>query len=287
MNSDGVSQPKLNPPNIFAYHDYCKFLEDWFGYLKSIDKKSSLRKIGKDADISAAYLSLVLAKKRSLSAKLATKLAEALNLDPAEQKFFILLVSLADSSRQPDRLKAYQKIKRFTQYQETNDNQIEAFKYMSEWYFVAIRELAAHPDFTDNPKWIQKQLVKHVPTKDITNAIEFLLERGFIKKNKDGSFQQPQRDVDCNGGVYQISLNRFHHQILDISSELLDHMPKEERYLSGYTFMMSPESYDEVNSLFDEMKNKLREIEDRDRSTKSEKKVYHTEFITIPLSGKR
>ncbi len=278
--------PPFQRPHIFGYHDYCLFLKDWLQYLKSIDSRSSLRKIGKDANISAAYLSLVLAKKRFLSTRLASALAEVLQLNTSEIKFFKLLVSLADSSHLPDRLKAFQKIKKFSEYQNSNDNQIEAFKYMSEWYYVAIRELAAHPDFSDNPKWIQKQLVKHVPANKISEAIDFLLTRGFIAKNADGSFQQPSRKLDCNGGVYQISLNRFHHQILELSGELLDQLKKEERYLSGYTYMMSPKSLDEVIALFDTLREKLSAIEDRDRNDKSEKKVYHTEFITIPLSGK-
>ncbi len=283
----GANQiPPFQRPHIFGYHDYCLFLKDWFQYLKTVDAGSSLRKIGKDAEISAAYLSLVLAKKRFLSARLASQLAEVLQLNSSEKKFFKLLVSLADSGHLPDRLKAFQKIKNFSEYQGSNDNQIEAFKYMSEWYYVAIRELAAHPEFSDDPKWIQKQLVKHVPTNKINEALEFLLTRGFIAKNADGSFQQPTRKLDCNGGVYQISLNRFHHQILELSGELLDRLEKEKRYLSGYTYMMSPKSFDEVIALFDNMREKLSAIEDRDRTDKSEKKVYHTEFITIPLSGK-
>ena len=278
---------QIQQPNIFAYHDYCLFLNDWLYYLKSTDKKQSLRKISKDAKISAAYLSLVLAKKRFLSEKVASKLAAVLRLNAAEQSFFKLLVEMADSSLQEDRIKAFQKIKRFTQYQDSNDNQIEAFKYMSEWYYVAIRELAAHPEFTGDPKWIQKQLIKHVPAKEIEKALVFLLERGFIARGKDGKFSQPNRNIDCDGGVYQISLNRFHHQILEISAELMDQMAKERRTLTGYTFMMSPSSLDEVNALFEEVKKKLSAIEERDRNHKGEKKVYHTELISIPLTGKQ
>ena len=279
--------PNILRPNIFVFHDYRLFLNDYFLFLKSKDKSSSIRKISKAAGVSAAYLSLVLSQKRSLSDKLAGQVAEALELSAPEQSFFKCIVQLDEAPNQAERLKALQNIKRFTQYQQANENQIEAFNYMSKWYYVAIRELAAHPEFSDDTKWIQKQLVKHVPANEITKAMHFLVDHGFLIKNENASYTQTNRNLECHGGIHQISLTQFHRQILEITNELIDQLPKEKRNLTGYTYMMAPESYDEVTQLLEDVKLKLQAIEDRDRKQNGNKKVYHVEMITIPLTGKR
>lgn len=273
-------------PNIFVFHDYRQFLVEWLAYLKSTDKTLSIRKIGKEAGVSAAYLSLVLAQKRSLSESRAVQLAKVLRLSLAEQSFFKWIVILDEAPTQSKRHKAFQKIKRFTQYQESNENQIEAFRYMSEWYYVAIRELAADPDFRGDIKWIQKRLIKHVSSADIEKSLNFLIERKFLIKNETGTYTQPNRNIDCHGGVYQMSLNQFHQQILQLTSEMIDSLPREKRNLTGYTYLMSTESYQEVAHILEDVKNKLRDIEDRDRLKNDEKNVYHVELITIPLTGK-
>lgn len=278
---------KAAKPNLFKHHDYRMYLQECFAFLKDQDPQFSLRKLSEESGVSQAAISLVLSQKRSLSVKSAELLALAMGLNASEKSYFKLLVQMAEGKTQEDRLKAYQKIKRFSEYQDQNENQVEAFKFLSEWYLVALRELAAHPEFKGNLKWIQKQLNFHVPLADLKEALQFLVKQGFLKKVDKNYYLQTDRHLDCLGGIFQLSLNRFHQQILDLSAQAMDSLPKEKRNFSGYTFLMNNDSYQEVLDLIEQAKQKIQAIEDRDRKKAGEKSVFHVENIVIPLSGKR
>lgn len=273
-------------PNIFQYHDYRVFLHDWMAFMKTDSPKFSLRKLAEEVGLSPAYLSLVLSQKRVLTAQTADQVASNLALEASERSYFKKLVQLSESRSQEQRLKAFQKIKRFQKYSKTNVKEVEAFNYLSKWYYVAIRELAAHADFKGDVRWIQKQLSKHVPATEIRKALNFLVEHGFLAK-ANGKFTIPNRDVDCLGGIFSLSLNQFHKDILKMASEAIDEVSKERRYLTGYTFLVSDESYKQLTDILEETKEKIRELEKSDSGRAGTKSVYHVELAAIPMTGRK
>lgn len=274
----------LTRPRVFAYHDYRLFLKDWFSFLKASDRGFSIRKISASAKISPALLSLVLSGQRDLTGPTILRLAAKINLKPAEQKYLKLLVKMSESKDQAVRQQAYEQIKRFNQYQESNPKEIEVHRYMSNWFYVAIRELAAHPDFKGDIKWIQKRLIKHVPAQQIKEAIAFLEEHKFISPRRGGGYDLPTKNLDCLGGVFQLSLNQFHRQILKIASDSIDNVPKDRRSLTGYTFLMSQESYLKLIDVWKKTEEKIRSIESEDQNKPGKKAVYHVEFLALPLT---
>lgn len=274
-------------PVIFDYHDYRVFLKDWLTHSKTSNKRYSMRKLCRLAKISPALLSLILAEKRSLSTPAAEKLLPHLGLEDSEQSFFLNLVQLSEGATQDDRLQAFQRIKRFQGYQTSSQPEIEAFHYLTKWYYVAIRELVRHPEFSEDAKWIQKQLVQHVPAVEIKRALEFLIEHKFVVRTENGGLKQSERDIRCEGGVFQLSLNQFHKMILDMGRDSMDRIEKDKRHFSGYTFAINPESYNAVLKIIGEATEKIRQLESRDSGKAGNPVVYHAEFMMIPFTGEK
>ena len=271
-------------PNIFNYHDYRAYLSDWLKFQKS-DSGQSLRGLARASGLSATLLSLVVAQKRVLTERAAKKLIEALDLGESERTFFENLVRLAEAPSQAERVKAYRALRRFEAYRKSDASEVEAFKYLSSWYHVAIRELAAHPEFTGEIAWIQSRLVRTVSTEEIREALEFLVEADFLARDAAGCYSQTQRNLDCVSGVFQLSLNQFHKDVLSMATEAIDSMEKDKRNLTGYTFLAKESSYDEIVSILDEALGKLRKLESRDIETKDgQRVVFHTELITMPFT---
>ncbi|MGE4131950.1 MAG: TIGR02147 family protein [Bdellovibrionales bacterium] len=277
----------VHPPQVFRYHDYRAFLKDWLADRRAQRaNKGSMRKVCRAAGISPALLSLVTSGKRVLTEKMAKKLAPHLELSEAEQSFFVQLVKLSESTNLEERTKAFTRIKRFHAYKEGAKGELDTFKYLNKWYFVAIRELARHPKFQEDPKWIQQQLIHHVPAPEIRKALDFLLEQGFLKR-ENGRIKQTERDIRCDGGVFQLSLNQFHKTMLELGTESIDNIDKDKRHLSGYTFMIDESSYAEVLKIIEEATKKIQQLEARDSKQPRSPKVFHTEFVTIPLTGEK
>jgi hypothetical protein len=72
-----------------------------------------------------------------------------------------------------------------------------------------------------------------------------------------------------------------------MASEAIDEIPKDRRYLSGYTFLVSDESYRELTDILEATKEKIRELEMRDSKKGGAKSVYHVEFAAIPMTGRK
>lgn len=274
-------------PNIFGYHDYRSFLQDWVVYLKGVQKGFSLRKLSQSSGVSVTYLSLVLSSQRVLSVRHASSVAKNLTLSTSEQSYFKQLVKLSESTSQVDRVAAYKQIKRFNHYAESNGKEIETFQYMSKWYYVAIRELVARPDFSADPTWIQEQLVHSVPVSEIDKAMQFLLTYGYLEKDAKGKIRQTARDVSCLSGVYNLSLNQFHKQVIELGLEAMDRVHRDRRNFSGFTFLLNEKYYSDVEKIFANARTQLQELEKRGLSEGGEKSVYHTEMMAFPMTGRK
>ena len=84
---------------------------------------------------------------------------------------------------------------RFSGYRDQNAEESVFFKYISQWYHVAIREMALLPDFSTEPEWIQKRLHAPVPLQQIREALRFLLESGYLIQKKNGMVRSgPQKN---------------------------------------------------------------------------------------------
>ncbi len=270
-------------PNIQDYHDYLEFLKDWTNYLKDQEKGFSLRKIAKEAGIASGYLPMCFSRKRKLSYKTFEKIKPFLKLSIKELRYLDLLKTIAESETPKERVQALTDLQKLKDYKENHHSELEAHQYLSNWYYVAIRELVNLPEFKNDPTWIQERLRGRVSQKQIIDAIQFLLKYEFVLKDESGKFRVAEKQLSCHEGVYKISLGEFHRQMLDIAKISIDVVSREERLLLGHTAALSKDQYDKIQEILKEAINK---IENVDETTQTETEVYQIEVAAFPLTKK-
>jgi uncharacterized protein (TIGR02147 family) len=277
------SSEELARPNIFCYHQYVEFLKDWFSFQKKTKKGFSLRKIAQECEIAIGYLPMVLSKQRPLSVETLKKLMPVLQLSKNELQFLESMHSLGISASQEERVQSLDRMKRHQNYRKNNPNEAETFEYLTRWYYFAIRELSADPEFKLDAEWIQERLRIHIPLKEIKDAIEFLVKNKYIEVSVDGKVVPPQKHINCSGGVYRIALGQQHKQLLRLAEKSIDNADSSERQLVGHTFAIPASDYDEVQKIISEALEKLRAIT-KSSEGKSRDAVYHMEMALFPLT---
>lgn len=276
------SRKDTDRPNIFAYHDYRRFLTDWFEYLKRQERRFSLRTLAQQSGTGHTTLSLVLSGQRKLTDKAFNKLLPNLHLEPNEISFLRLLCKMSDASDYKERAEALKKIQRFEEYKKNQPKEFEVFRYMTKWYYVAIREMAAFPDFQYDAKWIQSRLSGTVILPEIEKALGFLIEHEFLPPpDQRNSREHRPKQLVCQSGVYQVALRSFHQEMLKLTAEAIDRIPKEKRRIFGYTFAVSRKNFEKVSEILNQALQKIEAIE---KESTEPDAVYHVTFAAVPLA---
>ncbi|MFZ8934553.1 MAG: TIGR02147 family protein [Bacteriovoracaceae bacterium] len=261
--------------NLFKYHDYREFLSD---YIKK--DKTSLRKLSRDLELSPSYLSMIISGSRNINDNHINHLAQKLNFSEQERTYFQNLVELSDSKDIQKRKIAYKKMGRFKKYQERNPKEIETYQYLEKWYYVAIREMTFLKDFKADPKWIQRKLQKKVSIQAIKKSLKFLEEKGFIQiKNK--KILSSNKQLNCIGGIYKLSLSSFHNQMLSLAHESIYSVESQKRNILGHTLALSESQFEQVKEIMNEALEKIKDINNQKETNEQ---IYHISLLSFPLT---
>ncbi|MFG1498821.1 TIGR02147 family protein [Halobacteriovorax sp. XZX-3] len=264
--------------DIFEYHDYREFLSHMFKYQKQVNN-ISLRSIASQAETTAANLSMILKAKRKLSNELAQNIASVLNFNKQQENYLLNLIILNDSNNISDKYKAYQKMKRNYAYQDGHAKSLESFKYLSDWYNVVIRELVATEGFKWDARYIQKKLPKKIPLKSIKLAMDFLVRNDFVEISN--GLAKIDKELDCVGGIYKLSLSKFHDEMMGITVDSIYEVESHKRCILGHTVALSKDDFHKATELLNDTLNEIKKLGDEDQSKEH---VYHFILSTIPVT---
>lgn len=266
----------MKRPIIYNYHEYRVFIKDYIKFHKN-KRGISAKDVAREIKITAGFLSMIINGKRNLEEELMTNLAINFKLNKQEVSFFRSLLLLNDSNDQKERTNAYQKLSRFKQFKQSNDQELVTHKYLNKWYFVAIRELSFLKDFKEDPYWIQKRLRVKLKINEIKKALLFLKSNNMLGQNVG--------HLDCSEGIYKLSLSTFHKQMLQISGEAIETVPREKRQILGFTKSLSKKGQDKARSIIANALKELEQIDDENQDNESEKELYHFHLVNVPLTG--
>lgn len=283
MKCENSTHTKSMKPVVYHYHDYRRFLKDWFSFMQENDGDLSLRKISEKSGLAVGYLPMVLSGKRNLTEKALDSLKKQLKLKVDELAYFKYMIELNDSDSREEKLEIVKKMQKFQSYEEGNSKELSTYKYLTKWHYVAIREMILLDDFKNDIDWIQERLSFPVSPKEIEDALAFLLEHNFIQKSGKGKFKVHDKMLDCSEGIYRLSLGEFYKQIYVLAVESIDKVPRTERLLLGHTLAVSENAFDRISEVLNEALAKVREIEKNDLK---KDRVYQVSFAAFPLTKK-
>lgn len=281
MKETAPEIPRSKRPDVFGYHDFGTFFRDWLSFLKVSRPGFSLRSLAKEAGVATGYLPMVLSGKRKLSTKAWVKISAHLGTNQSEKAYLNSLQSLGEADSHSAQLEVVEKLQRFQGYKKQNPKEMEAYRYLTHWYYVAIREMAVLPDFKPDPKWIQGKLLNEVSLHEVKKALDFLVKNGFLELKKNGEVSQREKSVECEGGVYRLLLGKFHREMLQLASRSTENTPSPNRKLGGHTLAISENHFDSVKAILDEALEKINQLGIKEETTTA---IYHVALAAFPLT---
>lgn len=247
---------QINHPDIIKYTDYVPYINDLVKYMRHHGNFSFRAFCKKSGFKSPTYLKWVMDEVRPISTKSVERFADGLELGKREARYLQLLVNYKEA-KDPNKKKVY--FEEILTRQERNNKQSpfvkERYQYLSHWYYVTIRELVGHPDFNDDPHWIQKKLGNTVTIWEVKNAMKTLERLHLIVKNENGKWSQNEQELNMGHEVESMAAFNYHSEILKISRDVLMQTSHEIRDFSSVVSLIDKDT-------FQELRNKMRSFQE-------------------------
>jgi uncharacterized protein (TIGR02147 family) len=185
------------------------------------------------------YLQLVMDGKRNLGAEVAVRFGQACGLSGDGLEYFCTLVAVNQAKSPSERGLHARRLSAFRRYRQTHKRELAQEAYHGSWFVPAIRELAARPDFSDDPKWIAKTLWPEIRPAEASRALAVLCELGLLVRAPDGRLVQAEPLVGTAPGPQGHQVAAFHREMMRLASESIERVPREQREIASLTLCLS------------------------------------------------
>lgn len=233
-------------------------LNRYFLDLKAKNPRLSQRYFAQKLGISSGALNEILKGKRKISAKLANRIAERLQLDPKSTAGFIEK-SKQDGTR--------------IEYQQIRDDQ---FHLISEWQHYGILNLVKSENCQHKPAWFAQQL--NLPVKNIQDSLDRLLRLEMLKL-ENRKYIRTTPHVQTSDDVLNLSIQKSNLEDLEMIKDHMNSLTVDERDLTSITMLLDAE-------LMPEMKKWIRKVQDQfaDKfETTQSSQVFRLTMALFPL----
>lgn len=267
---------------IHDYLEYRSFLKDAFQVEKDAGRITGQRDIAMFLGLkSSGHVSWILHGKRNLMPRLVPRLAQMLQLSPAETEYLALLVEHNDTENPDDRRRAMAGISRC---QATRKLRITPGKvsYLSSWRNAAIRELVAIGEFRmEDASALGAILEPPASTEEVLESLTILEELDLVRRDPGGIFRRSDSILAAGVDSSVEAVRNFQDSILELSRRALREIPREDREISTITFSSSPERFQKIRTRLKEMRQEILTLirTDPDPTT-----VYQLSFQAFPAS---
>jgi uncharacterized protein (TIGR02147 family) len=270
------------PVGVYAYLDYRAFLRDFYTAKKAASRGFSYRSFSKRAGVSSPnYLKLVIEGKRSLSEKMAERFATACGLDREASRYFVQLVGFNQAKTSGERAQFYGKLSGFRSYQQAHKLDVAHAAYYTDWFMPAIRELAASPNFREQPEWIADQLIPPITSLQARRALDTLMDLGLLVRNDAGKLVQADALLSTGPETRGLHIAAFHRAMTQRAIESIDLVPASERDISSLTLALGRNG---LRALKERLQGLRRELLELSALEEEPEQVVQLNFQLFPLS---
>lgn len=244
--------------NIFDFNDYKAFLLKKglpHGHYSHGHKNLNnwAKRLGYK---SPSSLSMILSGERFPSEVMVKKLSKDLKLTPREGRYFKLLIDLSKTQKQEkDTSKIHDEIKKLNTEKNSYSIDLKNFTTISEWYYLALKQLIATPNFIEDEQWIYKRLRKKVSIGQIRLALKDLEELAIIKRNEMGRLEVVKPGLITTNDVPSSAIRKHHSGMIELAKHALVEQEVHERQINSTTLKVKPSDLPEAKKfIFDFIK---------------------------------
>jgi len=231
---------------------------------KAKNSMYSLRAFARDLGIGSTSLSDALASKRKLSRTNILKIANKLSWSSSQIDLLLSEIKRGKSFKSKEELE-------FMQMQE------DQFRYIADWHYLAIRNLAKISDNQSDPQWIADRL--GLTKAEAEKAVHRLLRMKLIKV-EDGKMIYTSKSIATTTTIPSVAIKKHHRDKLRLAERSLATDPIELRDFTSTTMAVDVSKIPEVKQILKEANTKIMEI----MESGSLSEVYNFSFQLFPLS---
>lgn len=272
----------LSPFCIFSFDDYRSLLSALIQKRKDEGKIFSYRWFAKQAGYSSPnFLKLVIEGHRNISDESIEKIIRVFHMNKREGTYFRLLVNLSQAKSSELRQEIAEQLLRLKGFGKAHPLFEQQYRYYSEWYHVAIREMIASGNFNEDAEWIAQQLSPRISVKAVESALKVLEELQLIARDEQGQLQVCHKSISASHPIVKSSVVTFHKAMIQLGSESLDRYKTDEREISSITASFSEESLEKAKELVFELRQRLLHLSEQDQKAN---RVHQINFQIFPLT---
>lgn len=238
----------------------------------------SLRAFARDLGISHAYMSLVLSGKRPIPLKRAVGFSQAMGLSQQDSLAFLDSCRRAQFDRKVEAAPAKAPRPADSDFFQV---QLDQFRFLSEWYHVAILDLTVLDDFQPSERWVADRL--GLTLEEVRSAVARLKRLGLLSVAR-GKWKKRHRHFRVTPAESTDAIRRFHGQMIEkalaalASPELF-----ESRDITGITMAVNPSRLPEAKKRIQKFRRSLMRYLTRGECTE----LYQMNVQVFPLTKPR
>jgi uncharacterized protein (TIGR02147 family) len=271
--------------DVFAFRDYRAFLQTYAARCEGEKAGFSLSAFSRDVGLSSVnYFTLVVEGRRNLSPQLATRFGVRCGLRDDALAYFCALVRFNQAKSSDERAVHYATMQSFRRFRAAHTLDAAQSAYHADWFIPTVYELAARPDFSDDPRWLGKQLLPTISPKQAEHALAVLVELGLLVRDTGGRLRQVETVIETPEGPLGHHVVQFHRAMMARAAEAIDCVPRDEREIASLTLCLSEARMAELKR---ELEAFRRDLVLRYQADVHPERVVQVNFQMFPLSRKK
>jgi uncharacterized protein (TIGR02147 family) len=217
--------------SVFESSSVHDFLRRELDRRLSSNSRYSLRAFARHLDMSPGELSEVLRAKRPLSVKACQKVANALDLSPAEFKHLLVLAATASTERAERETGSAAPLRSPSVPLHLRRLDEDRFRLVSDWWCFALLNLLE----VENFHWRSQEIASRLGISQLQaqTAMDRLERLQLVRRQPLDKAVAAHDLVEHLSEVPSEAIRRYHRAILEKAANALDTQPREQRDITG------------------------------------------------------
>jgi uncharacterized protein (TIGR02147 family) len=268
-------------PNIYDYLNYRVFLRELYDF-KKLTGNYSYRTFSRLAGFrSSNFIKLIMDGERNLSTVGIHKFAKGFKLNKSSTQFFECLVHFNQAKTVDEKNHYYARILQSKNHLEAKPLEVSQYRYFSNWYYVALRELVGLKSFREDPNWINRMLGSKLSYEDIHEAVTVLLELGLVFRNEQKCLKLTEAKIATSSDIESLAVFNFHQEMIAKAKEALEKTPSSLRDISALTVSVTKDQFDQIKDRVNQFRREIHEIANQGKDKQA---VYQLNLQLFNLS---
>lgn len=243
---------------VFDYSNYRTYLKDVYAAEKVEKKHFSLRYFARITGFgSNGYLLMVMNGQRNLSAKSIALFNKAFKHTKKEAAYFEALVFYNQTDQGEQKERYLEQLIALRPAHAIGSMTKEQFECLTQTYFLSIRELAALPDFNEDPEWISENLRQKIKPSEAKHALQVLEKLKLLVRDEHGKLKHSDAMLETPLHAESLEILNYHRQTLTETKYAMLTAPYDEWDIASITIPMPKEAIPKVMEIMQKCREEI------------------------------